>query len=184
MKLDTPAFSRRTFLRGVGACVALPTLESLLPGNQLFAATAAAPLAVTPAGMPLRMAFIQFANGANQERWTPRGEGTDFVLNETFEPMQDLKKNFQVISNLNQNQAKNLGDGPGDHARAGAAFLTGVHAWKTNGAKLKLGMSVDQVAAEKIGHLTRIDSLQLGTEASRLYGSCDTGYPCAYQYNL
>jgi hypothetical protein len=185
MNPDAPALSRRTFLRGVGACIALPTLESVLPGNGLFAATPSAPaLAVTPSGMPLRMAFIQFANGANQERWMPKGEGREYDLNETFAPMRDLKDKFQVISNLHHNQAKNLGDGPGDHARAGAAFLTGVHAWKTNGAKLKLGVSVDQVAAEKIGHLTRIDSLQLGTEASRLYGSCDTGYPCAYQYNL
>jgi hypothetical protein len=188
MKLDTPAFSRRTFLRGVGACIALPTLDSLFSGGKLRAAGAAvgknAPLAVTGSGMPLRMAFIQFANGANQERWAPKGEGREFVLNETFAPMQELKDKFQIISNLHHNQAKNLGDGPGDHARAGAAFLTGVHAWKTLGAKLKLGVSVDQVAAEQIGHLTRIDSLQLGTEPSRLYGSCDTGYPCAYQYNL
>lgn len=187
MKLDLPPLSRRTFLRGVGACIALPTLESVLPGGTLRAAGIAGngpPLAVTATGMPLRMAFIQFANGANQQRWTPKGEGSGYELNETFEPIRDLKGKFQVISNLHQNQAKNLGDGTGAHARAGAAFLTGVHAWKTLGAKLKLGVSVDQVAAERIGHLTRIDSLQLGTEASRLYGSCDTGYPCAYQYNL
>jgi hypothetical protein len=187
MKFATPALSRRTFLRGVGACIALPTLESLLSGGNLFAAGAGgktAPLAVTPSGMPLRMAFIQFANGANQERWMPKGAGSDYELNETFAPVNELKDKFQVISNLHHNQAKNLGDGPGDHARAGAAFLTGVHAWKTNGAKLKLGVSVDQIAAEKIGDLTRIDSLQLGTEPGRLYGSCDTGYPCAYQYNL
>lgn len=186
MKPDSSALSRRRFLRGVGACIALPSLESMLRGRLLAAGAEAkpAPLAVTPSGMPLRMAFIQFANGANMERWTPKGEGGELALNETFEPMHDLRNRFQIISNLNHNQAKNLGDGPGDHARAGAAFLTGVHAWKTLGAKLKLGVSVDQIAAEKIGHLTRIDSLQLGTEESRLYGSCDTGYPCAYQYNL
>jgi hypothetical protein len=130
------------------------------------------------------MAFIQFANGANHDRWTPQGEGRDYVLNETFAPVADLRDKFQVISNLHHNEAKNFGDGPGDHARAGAAFLTGVHAWKTNGAKLQLGVSVDQIAAEHVGHLTRLDSLQLGTEPGRLYGSCDTGYPCAYQYNL
>jgi len=184
MKPTPYAFSRRTFLRGVGACLALPTLESFLPGPKLMAAMAGSPLAVGPSGMPLRMAFVQFANGANQERWAPKGEGRDYALNETFQPVADLKDKFQVISNLHHNSAKNLGDGPGDHARAGAAFLTGVHAWKTNGAKLKLGVSVDQVAAERVGHLTRIDSLQLGVVESRLYGSCDTGYPCAYQYNL
>src|SRR5262249_55506787 len=67
---------------------------------------------------------------------------------------------------------------------SGASFLTGCHAWKSLGARLRLGISVDQIAARQIGHLTRIDSLQLGTEAGRLYGSCDTGYACAYQYNL
>jgi len=184
MNPKLPALSRRRFLRGLGACVALPTLESLLPGRKLLAAATGAPLATSPSGMPLRTAFIQFANGANQDRWTPTGAGRDYQLNETFAPMQALKDKFQIISNLHQNEAKNFGDGPGDHARAGAAFLTGVHAWKTNGAKLQLGVSVDQVAAEEIGHLTRLDSLQLGTQASRLYGSCDTGYACAYQYNL
>jgi len=179
--------SRRTFLRGLGACIAVPTLESLLPGGgKAFAATTAAgqPLATSAAGMPLRMAFIQFANGANHDRWTPIGDGADYQLNETFAPMADLRDKFQVITNLHHNEAKNFGDGPGDHARAGAAFLTGMHAWKTLGAKLQLGTSVDQIAAEQIGHLTRLDSLQLGTEPGRLYGSCDTGYPCAYQYNL
>src|SRR5688572_997941 len=184
MQPSSSPLSRRTFLRGMGACLALPTLEACLPGTKLMAAMAGPALGESASGMPLRMAFIQFANGANPERWTPTGEGRDFVLNETFASMGDLKDKFQVISNLHQNQANNLGDGPGDHARAGAAFLTGVHAWKTNGAKLKLGVSADQVAAERVGHLTRLESLQLGRSESRLYGSCDTGYPCAYQYNL
>lgn len=181
------SLSRRNFLRGLGACIALPTLENMLPGGRsLFAAATetGAPLATTASGMPLRMAFIQFANGANYDRWHPQGEGRDYVLNETFAPMAGLRDKFQIISNLHHNEANNFGDGPGDHARAGAAYLTGVHAWKTNGAKLKLGVSVDQIAAERVGHLTRLDSLQLGTEPGRLYGSCDTGYPCAYQYNI
>ena len=98
--------------------------------------------------------------------------------------MEDLKGRFQVVTGLAHDAANDWGDGPGDHARSGASFLTGCHAWKTKGAKLQLGISVDQVAARQVGHLTRIDSLQLGTEAGRLYGSCDTGYACAYQYNL
>ena len=192
MNFPNPSLSRRTFLRGVGACVALPTLESLLPGSKLMAATApvgapaaaAGRLASTASGMPLRMAFVAFANGTNYERWTPTGEGRDYELNDTFVPMRELKDKFQIVSGLHHKTANNYGDGPGDHARSGASFLTGVHAWKTKGARLKLGISADQVAAAQIGHLTRFDSLQVGTESSRLYGSCDTGYPCAYQYNI
>jgi hypothetical protein len=166
-------------LRGLGACVALPWLESLLPA----AAPARAP-ATTPGGMPLRAAFIGFPNGCNYERWAPKGEGKGYELNATFAPMNDLKGRFQIVTGLAHDTAKDWGDGPGDHARSGASFLTGCHAWKTKGAKLQLGISVDQIAARQVGHLTRIDSLQLGTEAGRLYGSCDTGYACAYQYNL
>ena len=195
MSTSFPHFSRRNFLRGLGVCVALPTLESLLPSSKLLAAAAPAAgpgapaaaagrLATTASGMPLRMAFVAFANGTNYERWTPTGTGSGYEMNATFAPMRDLKDKFQIISKLHHKTADNYGDGSGDHARSGASFLTGVHAYKTLGAKLKLGISADQVAANKIGHLTRFDSLQLGTESSRLYGSCDTGYPCAYQYNV
>jgi Protein of unknown function (DUF1552) len=176
----THRFGRRAFLRGLGACVTLPSLEALLPAT----AAAAGKPATTPGGMPLRAAFIGFPNGCNYERWLPKGEGKDYTLNETFTPMADLKGRFQVVTGLAHDAANDWGDGPGDHARSGASFLTGCHAWKTKGAKLQLGISVDQVAARAVGHLTRIDSLQLGTEAGRLYGSCDTGYACAYQYNL
>jgi hypothetical protein len=171
--------SRRAFLRGLGACVALPSLETFVR-----AGGPAKALATTPGGMPLRAAFIGFPNGCNYERWLPKGEGRDYELNETFVPMKDLKGRFQIVTGLAHDTARDWGDGPGDHARSGASFLTGCHAWKTKGAKLQLGISVDQVAARQVGHLTRIDSLQLGTEAGRLYGSCDTGYACAYQYNL
>jgi hypothetical protein len=177
--------SRRGFLRGVGAVVALPVLESL-PGTRVLAdvATTAAPMATTPAGMPLRMGFVAFANGVNYERWAPTGIGRSFVLNEAFKAVVDLKDRFQVITNLNSDPGKDWGDGPGDHARAGAAFLTGCHAWKSSGAALRLGVSADQIAAQQMGHLTRIDSLQLGVEGERFYGACDSGYACAYQYNI
>jgi hypothetical protein len=130
------------------------------------------------------MAFVAFANGSNYERWLPRGSGRDYELNETFAPMEGLKEKFQVITNLAHDAANNWGDGAGDHARSGASFLTGCHAWKSLGSRLHLGISVDQIAAKQVGHLTRIDSLQLGIEGTRMYGACDTGYPCAYQYNI
>ena len=173
--------SRRTFLRGLGVSIALPTLESLSPGVR---AAEGAALATTASGMPLRMGFVAFANGSNYQRWKPKGEGREYELNETFAPMEGLKDKFQIITNLAHDSANNWGDGPGDHARSGASFLTGCHAWKTLGSRLHLGISVDQIAARQVGHLTRIDSLQLGVEGTRLYGSCDTGYPCAYQYNI
>ncbi|CAN5166571.1 DUF1552 domain-containing protein [soil metagenome] len=178
----TDTLNRRRFLRGAGACLALPTLETFaLPAR---AATVADAAAASAGGMPLRMGFVAFANGSNYERWRPSGTGRDYRLNETFAPMADLQGSFQIISNLAHDAANNWGDGPGDHARAGASILTGCHAWKTLGARLQLGISVDQIAARHIGHLTRLDSLQLGVEGARLYGSCDTGYPCAYQYNI
>jgi hypothetical protein len=185
---DRRAFLRHASLRGMGVCLALPTLESLLPrassAGAAAAASTAAGLATTPSGMPLRMGFVAFANGSNYERWLPKGEGRDYEPNETFAPMVELRDKFQIITGLCHDAANNWGDGPGDHARAGATFLTGRHAWKTLGARLHLGISVDQIAARQIGHLTRLDSLQLGVEGARLYGSCDTGYPCAYQYNI
>lgn len=178
--------NRRAFLRGLGVGVALPALESISPAAQVLAqpGQGVARLATTPGGLPLRMAFIAFANGCNYERWVPKGEGRDYELNEGFASMQELKRRFQIITNMAHDTANNWGDGPGDHARSGASFLTGCHAWKTLGSRLQLGVSVDQIAARQVGHLTRIDSLQLGVEGERLYGSCDTGYPCAYQYNI
>lgn len=179
------SINRRAFLRGLGVCVALPTLESLGAAAKITAPTAgAAPLATTAAGLPLRMAFVAFANGSNYQRWAPKGAGTEYELNEGFVSMRELKKRFQIITNLAHDTANNWGDGPGDHARSGASFLTGCHAWKTLGSRLQLGVSVDQIAARQVGHLTRLDSLQLGVEGERMYGSCDTGYPCAYQYNI
>lgn len=182
LHLPSRSLSRRGFLRGAGLCLALPVLESL-PGSKALAATLPK-AATTASGMPLRMGFIAFANGSNYERWLPKGDGRDYELNETFAPMTELKDKFQVITNLAHDAANNWGDGPGDHARSGASFLTGCHAWKTLGSRLHLGISVDQIAARQVGHLTRLDSLQLGVEGARLYGSCDTGYPCAYQYNI
>lgn len=172
--------NRRAFLRGLGVCLALPALEKFTPA----ARAAASGLATTATGQPLRAAFIAFANGSNYERWRPSGSGRDYVLNETHEPLAPLRDKIQLISNLAHDAANNWGDGAGDHARSGASFLTGCHAWKTLGSRLHLGISVDQIAARQVGHLTRLDSLQLGVEGARMYGSCDTGYPCAYQYNI
>jgi len=176
-------FHRRKFLRGAGACLALPALEALSPTVHAAAADQSA-LATTAAGMPLRTAFLTVPDGVNLEHWRPQGVGNDYQLGNTFAPLTDLKDKFQIFTGFEHNNANALGDGPGDHARANAVFLTGAHPLKTAGADIRNGISVDQIAAQEIGNQTRVKSLQLGCEKGRSTGNCDSGYSCAYQYNL
>jgi len=167
--------SRRTVLRGAGAAMALPILDAMLP-SQAWAAPEM--LAKT------RMGFIFFPNGAIMPDWTPKGEGTNYELSKTLSPLKDFKDDFTVISGLAHDKARANGDGAGDHARCSAAFLTGSQPKKTDGADIKLGISIDQVAANAIGNQTKLPSLELGTEAGRQAGRCDSGYSCAYQSNI
>jgi len=184
----TFALSRRRFLRGLGVAVALPALPSLLT-RRAFAAEAALAaqkaaangLATTATGAPLRMAFMSIPNGVQQEHWFPT---EDFKLNSTMEPLEGLKEHFQVLGGLDHQHATPGRDGAGDHARAGATFLTGARARKTAGSDIHVGISVDQAAAQKLGHLTRFPSLELSSDLIRNSGGCDSGYACAYQYNL
>ena len=176
-------FHRRKFLRGAGACLALPALEALTPVARAAAAQQSA-LGTTAAGMPLRMAFLSTPDGVNVEHWRPQGVGSDYQLGKTFAPLAELKEKFQVFTGFEHKNATAGADGPGDHARASASFLTGTRAFKTAGADFRNGISVDQIAAREIGQLTRIPSLQLGCEAGRRSGDCDSGYSCAYQFNL
>lgn len=177
--------NRRRFLRGLGACLALPAFASLRPcGLQAASPAAAGALGVSPSGAPLRMAFVYFPNGAHQEYWWPRGAGTDFTLGRTMQPLEALKQKIQVISGLDHLNATAGDDGAGDHARANGTFLTGVRVRKTAGADIQAGISIDQVVAERVGHLTRFPSLELSCDAVRKSGNCDSGYSCAYQFNL
>jgi uncharacterized protein DUF1552 len=179
------SLSRRRFLRGLGACVALPAFESLLP-TSLFAAEASSVnrLAKTASGAPLRMAFVYFPNGAIQPSWWPKGESKDFELSRTLEPLEKVKHQLQVLGGMDHENATPGPDGAGDHARASGTFLTGVRVKKTAGADIHAGISVDQVVAQHVGHLTRFPSLELTCDAVRKSGNCDSGYSCAYQYNL
>jgi hypothetical protein len=176
------ALNRRHFLRGAGACVALPALSSLLP-RIAFAAESSA-LAGISAAAPRRMAFITIPNGVNLAHWWPKGDGKDFELAATMEPLAGLKNQIQVITGLDHINATAGSDGAGDHARASASLLTGCRAKKTSGADIHLGPSVDQVAAQHVGHLTRFGSLELTCDDVRNSGNCDSGYSCAYQYNI
>lgn len=179
------ALSRRQFLRGLGACVALPALETFLPAKAL--ATEADPslrLATTATGAPLRFGVVYFPNGAIQPSWWPKGEKTEFELSQTMEPLQKVKNQLQVLGGMDQVNAMPGPDGAGDHARASGTFLTGVRVKKTAGADIHAGISIDQAVAAKVGHLTRFPSLELTCDAVRKSGNCDSGYSCAYQYNL
>jgi hypothetical protein len=174
--------SRRHFLRGFGACIALPSLASLVP-SRVLAAQAAANLATTAAGAPLRTAFVYFPNGAIPATWWPSGAGTDFTLSPTLEPLAALQNRVQVLGGLDHLNARAGGDGGGDHARGNGVFLTGVRLNKS-ATDIRAGISIDQVIANKVGHLTRFPSLELSCENDRRSGSCDSGYACAYQFNL
>lgn len=171
--------SRRTFLRGIGATLALPTLEAMIP-----AARAATRPGFTADGHPLRMAFVYHPNGVIMSDWVPGQVGALDKLPATLQSLDGLKDEFQVLSGLGHTRANANGDGGGDHARANATFLTGQQARKTAGADIRVGISVDQVAAEKIGNETYLPSLELSCDGSRQAGSCDSGYSCAYQFNM
>jgi hypothetical protein len=175
--------SRRRFLKGVGALMALPAFESLMPVSSLFASAGGAPIAAS-SGAPLRMAFVYFPNGAHQANWWPTGEGKAFELAATMKPLEKVKNMIQVLGGLDHKEATPGPDGAGDHARASGTFLTGVRVKKTAGADIKAGASIDQVAARQIGHLTRFPSLELTCDSVRKSGNCDSGYSCAYQFNL
>jgi hypothetical protein len=130
------------------------------------------------------MAFVYVPNGVHMQDWTPQSEGENFELPSTLEPLAAFKNDLCVLSGLTQQKAEANGDGGGDHARALATFLTGRQARKTAGADIRIGVSVDQVAATEIGRHTRFPSLELGCEAGQNSGNCDSGYSCAYSSNI
>lgn len=179
--------SRRHFLRGVGTCVAVPALPSLLARSASAGpalGNAARSLAATATGAPVRMAFITFPNGVNQENWWPTGEGATWDLSKTLSPLANLKDKVSVFGGLDHINATAGSDGAGDHARASASLLTGARARKTSGADIHLGVSIDQLAAQHVGHLTRFPSLEMTCDGVRNSGNCDSGYSCAYQFNV
>ena len=165
---------RRTFLRGMGAAIALPVLDAMTPA--LTAATRAA--------APRRLAFTYVPNGITMAEWTPGGTGREFAYSRVLKPLEPFRQDTLVLSGLAHRNGNALGDGPGDHARAAASYLTGVHPRKTAGADIQNGISVDQIAAQQIGSATRFASLELGCDDSRTVGNCDSGYSCAYTNSL
>jgi len=166
--------ARRTFLRGAGATLALPFLDAMRPA---FARAAS----VAP---PVRLSFAYVPNGIIMPDWKPAAEGSAYAFTRILQPLEPLREDVLVLSGLAHNNANELGDGPGDHARAAACFLTGVHPKKTAGADIRNGVSTDQIVAQALAAETRLPSLELGCEESRTVGNCDSGYSCAYTNSI
>jgi hypothetical protein len=174
MIVTKKSLPRRTFLRGIGASLALPLLDSMVPA---LAATAGA----KPA---LRLAFVYHPVGMIMNRWTPVAEGSAFEFTPTMKALEPFREQMVVLSGLAQVNGRALGDGAGDHAREGATWLTGAHPKKTEGAGIRAGVSADQVAARELGKITQLSSLEIGLESASLSGGCDSGYSCAYTNTL
>jgi hypothetical protein len=178
MTMFNHSLPRRTFLRGLGATLALPMLDSMTP-----------PLsALGPSTPPIRLGYVYTPNGIvgacdkspRPFMWTPKTVGANFEFSPTMKALEPFRDQINVLSGLAQVTGRALGDGPGDHARATATFLTGVHPYKTGGADFRLGVSADQIAARELGKYTQLASLELGLEPQPLAGNCDSGYTCAY----
>lgn len=181
-----PPLNRRQFLTGLGALVSLPLFESLLPGPVLRAAEASAAGPGSVLAPPLRTAFIYVPNGVNNAHWWPTGSGSSYQLGSSLAALEAHKSDIQVVGGLGHNKANGNGDGPGDHARASATFLTGEQARKTSGTNIRVGRSIDQMIAAGVGASGgyRLPSLELSCDPPRQSGNCDSGYSCAYQFNL
>ncbi len=159
-------------------------LESLAPVSATDAAASGALAGGTGTTPPVRVGFVYVPNGANMADWTPKQVGGDFELPYILEPLASVKSDFCVFSGLTHDKARPNGDGAGDHARASAAFLTGAQPRKTSGVDIHVGVSVDQVIGNKVGTRTPFRTLELGIDRGQSSGNCDSGYSCAYQYNI
>jgi hypothetical protein len=162
--------SRRAVLRGTGAALALPLLESMFPAGRALAQSAS----------PVRVGFIYFPHGATMARWTPAGTGSSFELSEILAPLAPLKQKINVISDLSHPQAYGPGGATAHHNRSSAVFLSGAMA--QTGTEARLGITADQVAANAIGQDTPLPSLELMINEGSL--SCGDGLSCAYRNTI
>ena len=171
MIITKKALPRRTFLRGMGATVALPLLDAMIPSMSALAKTAAAPVR--------RLGFVYMPMGCDLPRWTPPGDGTLSELSPSLQSLAPVADQLTVVSNLELKNAY-----PGTHATSNAAFLSAAKAKWTESTDYYLGTTVDQIAAKQIGQQTLLPSLELSMDLLQTVGQCDNGYACVYQNNL
>jgi uncharacterized protein DUF1552 len=176
MMITKRHLSRRSLLRGAGAVIGLPFLDAMTPA---FAGSKSATLKAKT-----RLAVVYVPNGIIMKYWTPSTTGAGFELPRILSPLAEFRNDFMLLSGLAQNGGRALLDGPGDHARAAANYLTGAHPKKTAGADIRNGISFDQIAAQSVGKENKFASLELGCEQTGFVGNCDSGYSCAYSNNL
>jgi hypothetical protein len=176
MIITKMALPRRTFLRGLGATLSLPLLDAMVP--------ALSALSRTPAKPVRRLGFVYVPNGVEMGNWTPQVVGADFELTQILQPLASFKDQLVVVTGLDQQQAENMGEGVGEHARASAVWLAGVRPKRTEGADVRLGTTVDQLAARELGAETQLQSLELALEPSFMVGNCDNGYSCVYMNTI
>ena len=164
---------RRTFLRGLGVTLALPMLDSMVPA--FGGARASAAQAVR------RLGVVYVPNGMFMPNWTPANESGVLDVTETLQSLAPFRDRMLMVSGLcSEEGIARPGEGAGDHARAAGAFLTGMHPKKTEGHDIRVGISMDQLAARVLGLETQLASLELSLESAERAGSCDPGYSCAY----
>ena len=171
MILTKKALPRRTFLRTVGATMALPMLDAMVP-----AATAASK---TPLGQAKRLGFVFMPMGCDESRWTPGSEGDLSQLSPILQSLEPVKDQLSVLTNMELANAY-----PGSHATSNSSFLSAAKARHTEGNDYYLGTTVDQVAAKQLGLHTQLPSLELSMDLMQTVGQCDNGYACVYQNNL
>jgi hypothetical protein len=172
MLITKKALPRRTFLRGLGAAVALPLLDAMAPA--MSAQTKAS----------LRFAAVYVGNGANMFEWTPASEGVGFTFSPILKPLEAFRDQTLVVTGLDNFQATDQGDVGGQHPRAAPAFMSCVHPKQTEGADVRAGTTLDQIIAQKIGRETKLPSLELSVDRNDVAGACDHGYACAYMNSL
>ena len=168
---------RRTFLRGMGAAVALPLLESMVPAGTALAQTAANP--------KTRVGFIFIPHGASMPYWTPKTEGTGFEMTPILSPLTPFRDRLTIVSGTAHRMADaQPGEKGADHAHPAAVFLSGAHPKRTTGQDVRCGTTVDQVMAKQIGQDTPLPSLELGIEDVGATGTCGSGYSCVYSNTI
>src|SRR5262245_24857026 len=170
MFISKLALPRRTVLRGIGAAVALPFIDAMVPA-----------LTAKPAAPVRRLGFIYTPNGATMSAWTPEGDGPALAeLSPTLSPLSPFRSRVVVPTGLSHRQAESQGDGNGEHSRGQTVWLSGVHPKRTEGADVRNATTVDQIAAQVLGRDTPLTSLELALEQNYLVGNCDNGYSCVY----